>query len=100
MVPASGVVGAPRLLLGWPPTTRLSEETINVRWGDTVTLRVRETRHGPVIDDFIARSDDLTPQGHVLALQAVELDRSVRLVSVDADSLGNYLLQVELQVMG
>lgn len=50
------------------------EETINVRWGDPITLRVRETRHGPVINDFIARSDDLAPQGHVLALQATALD--------------------------
>ena len=37
-------------------------------------MRVRETRHGPVIDDFIRRADDLTPQGHVLALQATALD--------------------------
>jgi penicillin amidase len=50
------------------------EETIKVRWGDPVTMRVRETRHGPVIDDFIRRPDDLTPQGHVLALQATALD--------------------------
>jgi penicillin amidase len=52
------------------------EETINVMWGDPVLLRVRETRHGPVIDDFIRRADDLTPQGHVLALQATALDGS------------------------
>jgi penicillin G amidase len=50
------------------------EETINVLWGEPVTMRVRETRHGPVIDDFIQRSDGLTPQGHVLALQATALD--------------------------
>jgi penicillin amidase len=50
------------------------EETINVRWGDPITMRVRETRHGPVIDDIVRRSDDLTPQGHVLALQATALD--------------------------
>ncbi|HEX9555945.1 MAG TPA: penicillin acylase family protein [Reyranella sp.] len=50
------------------------DETINVAWGDPVTLRVRETRHGPVINDFIRRSDDLSPQGHVLALQATALD--------------------------
>jgi len=50
------------------------EETINVLWGDPVTLRVRETRHGPVIDDFIRRADDPSPQGHVLALQATALD--------------------------
>ena len=50
------------------------EETIKVAWGDPVTMRVRETRHGPVIDDFVRRGDNLTPQGHVLALQATALD--------------------------
>ena len=50
------------------------EETINVAWGEPVTMRVRETRHGPVIDDFVRRNDDLVPQGHVLALQATALD--------------------------
>lgn len=50
------------------------EETINVAWGDPVTMRVRETRHGPVIDDFIRRTEGMTPQGHVLALQATALD--------------------------
>jgi hypothetical protein len=50
------------------------EETINVAWGDPVTMRVRETRHGPVIDDFIRRTEGITPQGHVLALQATALD--------------------------
>jgi penicillin amidase len=50
------------------------DETINVAWGDPVTMRVRETRHGPVIDDFVRRGDNLTPQGHVLALQATALD--------------------------
>ncbi len=39
------------------------DETINVAWGDPVTMRVRETRHGPVIDDFMRRADDLTPTG-------------------------------------
>ena len=50
------------------------EEAIKVAWGEPVTLRVRETRHGPVIDDFVRRSEGLTPQGHVLALQATALD--------------------------
>ena len=50
------------------------EETINVAWGDPVMMRVRETRHGPVIDDFIRRTEGITPQGHVLALQATALD--------------------------
>ena len=56
------------------------DEAINVLWGEPVPLRVRQTRHGVVIDDFIARrSEDpnvpgLTPAGHVLALQATALD--------------------------
>lgn len=50
------------------------EEIIKVAWGDPVTMRVRETRHGPVIDDFVRRGENLTPQGHVLALQATALD--------------------------
>jgi len=57
----------------------IREETIKVLWGDPVALRVRQTRHGVVIDDFLPRSDDptkpgLTPAGHVLALQATALD--------------------------
>ncbi len=56
------------------------DETINVLWGDPVPMRVRQTRHGVVIDDFISRRADdpnvaeLTPAGHVLALQATALD--------------------------
>ena len=57
-----------------PRPFSVREETINVRWGEPITMRVRETRHGPVIDDIIRRTDDLTPQGHVLALQATALD--------------------------
>jgi len=50
------------------------EETINVAWGEPIRMRVRETRHGPVVDDFIRGKDPLTPEGHVLALQATALD--------------------------
>jgi penicillin amidase len=50
------------------------EETISVLWGEPVHLRVRNTRHGVVVDDFIARPDDFSPAGHVLALQATALD--------------------------
>lgn len=57
-----------------PRSFAVRDETINVLWGDPVQMRVRETRHGPVIDDFIRRPEDLTPQGHVLALQATALD--------------------------
>jgi penicillin amidase len=50
------------------------EETINVLWGDPVRLRVRTTRHGVVIDDFVAKPADFSTAGHVLALQATALD--------------------------
>ncbi len=50
------------------------DETINVAWGDPVRMRVRETRHGVVIDDFVRHDDKLLPNGHVLALQATALD--------------------------
>ena len=52
----------------------VSEETINVLWGEPIRIRVRETRHGVVINDFSRRFEDLVPQGHVLALQATALD--------------------------
>ena len=50
------------------------EETINVLWGEPIRIRVRETRHGVVINDFSRRYEELVPQGHVLALQATALD--------------------------
>jgi penicillin G amidase len=50
------------------------DETINVLWGEPVKLRVRETRHGVVINDFARKPDELAPSGHVLALQATALD--------------------------
>jgi penicillin amidase len=50
------------------------EETINVLWGEPVRLRVRNTRHGVVLDDFIGRPEDFSTTGYVLALQATALD--------------------------
>lgn len=44
-------------------------EAIKVRGGDTVTLKVRETRHGPVISDVVGEQADFLEGGHVLALQ-------------------------------
>ncbi len=52
------------------------DETINVLWDDPIRLRVRETRHGVVINDFVRKPDELAPTGHVLALQATALDSS------------------------
>jgi len=52
----------------------MRDETINVLWGPPVQMRVRETRHGPVINDFAGKLDEFAPAGHVLALQATMLD--------------------------
>lgn len=59
---------------------RIREEIIRVRNGAEVRLRVRETRHGPVVSDLVGGragpggSGDIVESGHVLALQAVALD--------------------------
>ena len=47
------------------------EEVIRVRWGAPVTLRVRETRHGPVISDLDAPQG--RPDGTVLAVAMANL---------------------------
>ncbi|MGE5095425.1 MAG: penicillin acylase family protein, partial [Betaproteobacteria bacterium] len=43
------------------------EEIIDVR-GDKRRIRVRETRHGPVISDVVAGAGAAAPRGHVIAL--------------------------------
>jgi len=60
---------------------RFRDEIIKVRGGTDVRLRVRETRHGPVVSDLLAgpqgqasASSEIVESGHVLALQAVALD--------------------------
>ncbi len=58
---------------GKPFTTRT--ETIAVRFGSPVTMTVRETRHGPVLEDALAPRlrPNLQP-GHLLALRAPWLE--------------------------
>jgi penicillin G amidase len=51
-------------------TTRT--ETISVAGGDPVTLTIRETRHGPVLNDVV---DDLRDSTDVYALQWTATDR-------------------------
>jgi penicillin amidase len=59
---------------GKPFTTRV--EKIAVRFGQEVTMTVRETRHGPVLDDAMgARFRPAMQPGHVLALRAAWLER-------------------------
>ena len=43
-------------------------EVIRVMDGDDVVMHVRETRHGPVLDDTSAAAARASPPGHVLAL--------------------------------
>jgi penicillin G amidase len=43
-------------------------ETISVRFGSDVSLRVRSTRHGPVLPTDFFGADELTPEGHVISL--------------------------------
>ena len=43
-------------------------EVIKVKDGEDVVVRVRETRHGPVLDDASAGAAGASPPGHVLAL--------------------------------
>ena len=42
-------------------------ETIEVSGGDPIELRVRETRHGPVVSDLLEESEEFLEAGHVLA---------------------------------
>lgn len=53
-----------------PFTTR--QEVIKVKDGADVTLTVRETRHGPVVSDLLAK--DLAKPGTVVALRATALE--------------------------
>lgn len=43
------------------------EEKIRVKGGETETLRVRISRHGPIISDVMRPAQELTPRGYVLA---------------------------------
>jgi penicillin amidase len=51
------------------------EEKIDVR-GHVRTIKVRTTRHGPVISDVVKPMEGVTPPGHVMALAWAALDAS------------------------
>ncbi len=66
-------------------------ETIEVKGGEPVQFRVRETRHGPVISDVLDKSGEFLEAGHVLALSWTALaddDRSAQAL-VRATTAGN-----------
>ena len=52
---------------------RVHDEVIKVRGGADVTLKVRTTRHGPVISDLRPGAATLVGKGHVVALSATYL---------------------------
>ncbi|HTQ44339.1 MAG TPA: penicillin acylase family protein [Polyangiaceae bacterium] len=45
------------------------DEVIKVKGADDVRLRVRISRHGPVISDVLKIAQDAAPRGHVVAFQ-------------------------------
>lgn len=60
-----------------PKAFEQREEAIHVRNADPVTVRVRETRHGPVISDILQDDDEDNSQlgsKHVIALATTVLD--------------------------
>jgi penicillin amidase len=50
------------------------EEVIRLRGGAERRVRVRATRHGPVISDVAKSMEGVTPRGHVIALAWAALD--------------------------
>jgi penicillin amidase len=50
-----------------PRAFQVIEETIKVRGGESEKLRVRISRHGPVISDVSRAAQDEMPRGHVIA---------------------------------
>ena len=58
------------------------EETINVKGAQPEKLRVRISRHGPVISDVLRAARDETPRGHVIAFAWTALAEDDRTVQV------------------
>jgi len=57
------------------------DETIRVKGAEPDRLRVRISRHGPVISDVMRAAQDLAPRGHVIAFAWTALaedDRSIQ----------------------
>ena len=64
-----------------PRPFRVVEETIRVKGGEPEKLRVRISRHGPVISDVSKSAQDDAPRGHVIAFSWTALaedDRSMQ----------------------
>ncbi len=64
-----------------PRPFQVIEETIRVKGAEPEKLRVRISRHGPVISDVSRAAQDETPRGHVIAFSWTALaedDRSMQ----------------------
>jgi len=64
-----------------PRPFQVIEETIKVKGAEPEKLRIRVTRHGPVISDVVRAAQDLAPRGHVIAFSWTALaegDRSMQ----------------------
>lgn len=55
-----------------PKPFTVREEVIRVRFGEDVHMRVRETRHGPVISDIDPQVAAASSEGYVLAVQMAQ----------------------------
>ncbi|MGH8686959.1 MAG: penicillin acylase family protein, partial [Burkholderiales bacterium] len=52
-----------------PKPFTVVDEVIKVKGAEDVRIRVRISRHGPVISDVLKSAQDAAPRGHVLAFQ-------------------------------
>lgn len=66
--------GSRYLVPGGSEPFEVREETIVVKGGEDVRLRVRSTRHGPVISDAVERAGEVAGEEAVLALRWTALD--------------------------
>ncbi len=61
-----------------PRPFQLIDEIIRVKGAEPEKLRVRVSRHGPVISDVLRGAQDAAPRGHVIAFSWTALDEDDR----------------------
>ena len=66
-----------------PQKFKTRNEIIKVKDAEDITLTVRESRHGPIMTDILDTKGQITPKGHVLALQWTALmDHDTQIVTM------------------